>query len=122
MGITASIMIGSDAAPVSREAWGAFCAEHGFVHFPNGLGGNVYQAGAIRAVYGASGGYVYRQRSRPGDHPFPDGNVREILFSTYLDSPAVGDIARLAQAARDAFGGSIKASPVVEALLVPRAA
>lgn len=98
-----------DGGPVPREAWLAFCAEHGLEHRPGILGGQVFQGGGVRADFAGPGGQVSRARPRTGDTPALAEASSEMVFSTFPGSPDLGRVDRLARAACARFGGRIGA-------------
>jgi hypothetical protein len=106
---------------VSLDDWEPFADEHGLTFNPHVVGRNVYRRGAIEVTFGEM------QRSEEPD--LPDGRIdfdairppaeaARIWFSTYFMASGCRDVARLALAAWQRFGGSLDAAPEIKAHIV----
>lgn len=96
------IKFDADTIGVPYQEFVAFCNQHGIIHSPRTIGGNVFYAGQVEIHFGdETVGAIFPERAH------------RLVFSTYFMGAAIPDVARLANLAWQRWGGSIEAAPEV---------
>jgi hypothetical protein len=107
--------------PLPLEGWEPFAAKHGLRFNPHVVGRNAYRCGPIEVSFG--------EIDRGEEPKLPDGRIdfdairppneaTRVWFSTYFLGSGCRDVARLALAAWQRFGGSLDAAPEIQAWFV----
>jgi hypothetical protein len=99
---------GTKGIPITE--WREFCDEHGIVHSPNTVGGNVFYANQVEVTFGR----VLRVLN-VATPALPD-HAHYLCFSTYFMGEALPDVAALALAAWKRWGGQLSAAPEITAI------
>ena len=103
--------------PVSLADWEQFCAGHGITYNPHAVGWNVYYAGQVEITFGDHGTRpVLRGGRYDWDTAEPPASAEQVWFSTFWMGVALPQVAALARAFHDQFGGDVSMAPELEGL------